>query len=104
MADHCVRISRSLLTDPIDLRVSEKDLDLKRARQLAEEKAKEVSGSPMLLAWYDGKRGKYSPDVECCGEEKPAWLIYAESRGGSITVDINDEEYVFVFYDFARES
>jgi hypothetical protein len=40
--------------------------------------------------------------VECCGDEKPAWLIYAESRGGRIVVDINDEDFIFVYLDADR--
>jgi hypothetical protein len=102
MADNCIHVTRDMLTDPIHMRVSE-ELDLTEARTLADRKAGEVSGDPMLLAWYDRKRGIFSPDVACCGEDKPAWLIYAESRGGNITVDINDEEYVFVYYDYQTE-
>ena len=51
----------------------------------------------MLLAWYDGKTGDYVPKTECGVGDKPAWIIYAESRGGDITIDINDEEYVFIY-------
>jgi hypothetical protein len=53
----------------------------------------------MLLAWYEKKTGRYSPPVECCGKEKPSWVVYAESRGGNITIDINKEEYVFIYAD-----
>jgi len=102
MADSCISVTKDMLTRPIHLTVTEA-LDLTRARTLADQKAREVSGDPMLLSWYDRKRGIFSPDVECCGEDKPAWLIYAESRGGNITVDINDEEYVFVYYDYEAD-
>lgn len=51
----------------------------------------------MLLAWYDRKRGRFSPNVVCCSERKPGWVVYAESRGGNITIDINDESYVFIY-------
>jgi hypothetical protein len=51
----------------------------------------------MLLAWYNGRTGEFSPKVTCCGEDKPTWLIYAESRGGDLVIDINDEAYVFVY-------
>jgi len=72
-------------------------LDLMSARAIADHKARELSSDPMLLAWFDGKNGKFSPDVICCGTEKPTWLVYAESRGGDIAVDINNEDYVFVY-------
>lgn len=102
MTNNCVSVTKAILTDPIDLKVSDERLDLSRAKEVADRKAKEIGSDPMLLAWYDAKTGRYSPDVECCGEDKPAWLIYAESRGGHITVDINDEEFVFVYLDYAR--
>jgi hypothetical protein len=52
----------------------------------------------MLLSWFDKKSGRYSPhEAECCPEGKPSWVEYARSRGGSLTIDINDEEFVFVF-------
>ena len=51
----------------------------------------------MLLAWYDRGAGAFSPQVTCCGDAKPAWLIYAESRGGDLVIDINEEAYVFVY-------
>ena len=51
----------------------------------------------MLLAWYDRGAGTFSPQVTCCGDDKPAWLIYAESRGGDLVIDINEEAYVFVY-------
>ena len=42
---------------------------------------------------YEGSTGSFSPHVECCSEHKPGWVVYAESRGGHITIDINDEAY-----------
>jgi hypothetical protein len=51
----------------------------------------------MLLAWYNGGTGAFSPQVPCCGDDRPGWLIYAESRGGNLVIDINDEAYVFVY-------
>ena len=51
----------------------------------------------MLLAWYDQGAGRFSPQVTCCSDDKPAWLVYAESRGGDLVIDINGESYVFVY-------
>ncbi len=56
-----------------------------------------ISEQPMLLAWFDRKAGKSTPDVICFGTRKPNWLVYAERRGGTLSVDINDQEYVFVY-------
>ncbi len=92
-----------MLTNPINVNTEEKKLDFASAKLIADQKAKEVAHEPMLLSWYDSERGRFSPDVECCGEDKPAWLIYAESRGGNITIDVNDEQYVFIYVESRQE-
>ena len=92
----CVVLRREMLKDPIHLKVAEK-LDFSRARALADKQARRAAAEPMLLAWYNGVTGEFSPQVTCCGEDKPTWLIYAENRGGDLVIDINDEAYVFVY-------
>jgi len=98
--EECVALTRDMLKNPVHLQVKDEDLDFARAKQLADKEAQKVTADPMLLAWYNGKTGQYSPPVACCGEDRPTWLIYAESRGGNIYIDINDLEYVFVYRPF----
>jgi hypothetical protein len=93
--------TRDVLTNPVMIR-QEGPIDFAQARKVAEQKARELSVDPMLLAWYEAKSGKFSPPVECCSETKPGWIVYAESRGGTITIDINDEEYVFIYLDVSE--
>ncbi len=92
----CTILRSDMLSGAIHVRETE-PLDFERAKFVADSKAREFSSEAMLLSWFDGKTGKYSPDVICCGTEKPTWLVYAESRGGTLSVDINDEDYVFVY-------
>ncbi|MEJ2671683.1 MAG: AF1514 family protein [Deltaproteobacteria bacterium] len=94
--DECIALRREMLKDPIHLQVAE-EVDFAQARALADRRAAEIGSEPMLLAWYNGRTGEFSPKVTCCGEDKPTWLIYAESRGGDLVIDINDEAYVFVY-------
>ena len=96
MAD-CIPLSREMLKDPIDIGVADEPLDFARARAIAEARARQEDPEPMLLAWHDRATGRFSPQVTCCGDDKPAWLIYAESRGGDLVIDINHEAYVFVY-------
>ena len=86
---------KSFLTNPIHIK--SESLDFKTAKQIATQKARQLCSDPMLLAWYEGKTGDYVPKTECGAGDRPAWIIYAESRGGDITIDINDEEYVFIY-------
>ncbi len=95
--DSCIPLSREMLRDPIDIDVTDVPLDFSRARAIAEARARQEAADPMLLAWYDRGAGRFSPQVTCCGDNKPAWLIYAESRGGDLVIDINGEAYVFVY-------
>jgi hypothetical protein len=93
----CVKLTHQMLTSPITVAIPGEALTFLTSREIADSKAKAVSSDAMLLAWFDKKTGKVSPTVECCREDKPGWLVYAESRGGNIAIDINDEEYVFIY-------
>lgn len=92
----CKLVDKQMLTNAIDVSANA-NLSFGEAREIADQKASEVTDEPMLMAWYEKKTGKFSPQVECCSEEKPGWLVYAESRGGNVIVDINSQEYVFVY-------
>jgi hypothetical protein len=96
--EKCEILTRKELTNPVMIYTGS-PLDFGQAREVADQKARELGAEPMLLAWYEAKSGKFSPPVECCSEKKPGWIVYAESRGGTITIDINDEEYVFIYLD-----
>jgi len=95
----CSSMHRSFLTSPVDVITEDPVPDFPTAKLLADQKAMELAEAPMLLGWYDSRRGRFSPDVECCSEEKPGWIVYAESRGGHITIDINNEQFVFIYCD-----
>jgi hypothetical protein len=94
----CTYVTKDMLSHPIEVRTEAgADLDFHRARALADEQVRKVEPDPMLLAWFDKKEARFSPNVTCCGTDKPTWLVYADSCGGDISVDVNDEEYVFVY-------
>jgi len=73
------------------------DLDQEAAQALAKKQAKELCDDPMLLAWSSGKTGEYYPKTECGRTDKPAWMVFAESRGADMAVNINDGEYIFLY-------
>lgn len=93
----CPVLRKDMLRNPVLVRVADEGLDFVKAKEVADREAGKRSRDPMLLAWYDGRTGRFSPQVTCCGEDKPAWLVFAESRGGDTVIDINDEAYVFVY-------
>ena len=81
----------------IVLKSDKGDLDFEEARDLAKQRAKDSCEDPMLLSWYQGKTGESYPNMECGPGDKPAWIVFAESRGGDLTIDINEGQYVFIF-------
>ncbi len=85
------------LGNHINVNIDNPVLDFESAKDSAKQKAKDTCADPMLLSWYDGKTGESYPNIECGPGEKPAWIQYAESRGGDLTIDINDGQYVFIF-------
>jgi hypothetical protein len=81
----------------IQIKVDAPTLDFVKAKDLAKLKAKEYCADPMLLSWYQGKTGASYPNLECGPGEKPAWVVYSESRGGDITIDFNEGQYIFIY-------
>ena len=73
------------------------DVEFSAAQVLARAEASRFLTEPMVLSWLNRQTGQRSPNVDCCGKEgKEAWEIYAESRGGTLRVEIGDR-YTFIF-------
>ena len=93
----CERPNKDMLPTPVHLKIGD-DLDFEKAQRIAKDQARAYYSGSMLLSWFDRKSGRYSPhEAECCIEGKPSWVEYGRSRGGNLTIDINDEEFVFLF-------
>ena len=72
------------------------ELDFDTAQRLAQALAARRGAEAMLVAWFDRRRGRASPEVPEC-QHRPGWLVYAQSHGGNLRVDVNGGEYVFIF-------
>ena len=81
----------------IKVEIDNPKLDFIEAKDIAKQKAKETCADPMLLSWYQGETGESYPNLECGPGDKPAWITFAESRGGDLTVDINAGQFVFIY-------
>ena len=81
----------------IKVEIDNPGLDFIEAKDIAKQKAKETCADPMLLSWYQGETGESYPNLECGPGDKPAWITFAESRGGDLTVDINAGQFVFIY-------
>jgi Domain of unknown function (DUF5619) len=92
-----------MLPNPIPLRIEDPDLDFVKAYQASKRMAGEIGSDPMLLSWYDRKRGRYSPEEVTCGGGTTPWITFAVSRGADITIVVNDGEYVFIYLDYIKK-
>lgn len=95
----CVDLKKKMLPGPVAVKTDDPNCSFTTARIIADQKVAELAENPMLLAWYDSTTKNFSPDVTCCSDDKPGWLVYSESRGGSISITINEEQFVFVYAD-----
>ena len=85
------------LGNHIKILIDDNELDYVKAKEIAKDKANELTKDPMLLSWYCGKTGEYFPKLECGTWDKPVWIIFAESRGADLAININDGEYIFLY-------
>jgi hypothetical protein len=74
----------------IKIQVDDEDLDFVKTRDIAKEKAKKLSADLMLLSWYSGKTGEFYPKLDCGSWDRPVWIVFAESRGADIAVNIEN--------------
>jgi hypothetical protein len=75
----------------------ELSVEFNDAQKMATQQARRFLADPMIMSWQDRRTGRHAPDVSCCGADgKEAWEIYAESRGGTLRVQVGDE-YIFIF-------
>lgn len=94
----CELPTAEMFNDAIHLYIGSGDLTFEEAQRTAYSHARSYAEDPLLVSWFDRKKGAYSPSaVECSDRSQPSWLSYARSRGGEVTIDINDEDYIFVF-------
>jgi hypothetical protein len=80
------------------LYIDDPDVNFEWAQHVAFERVKKYDSDPMLVGWYDRKKGKVSPSESCEDKEsEPGWVRYAKSHGGNLTVNVNDGEYIFIY-------
>jgi hypothetical protein len=79
----------------IGVTVTGRALDFGAAQLVAEALARSC-GQAQVLAWYDRAAGRESPQLPPSGD-KPGWLAYAEEQAGTLKVDVNHGEYIFMF-------
>lgn len=94
-------VTYEMLINPVKLTMNNGP-DFKAAKKSADTKASDIFQDPMLLAWFDKKAQSHSPTMICGCGEKPSWLAYAQLRGGSLSIVINEGEFLFIYRDNSK--
>jgi len=83
--------------ESINLSIDDADLDLAAASAVAKQKARALDRNAMMLSYHSAKTGEFWPNYECGGGGRPPWVVFAESRGYNLKIDINNGEYEFFY-------
>ena len=83
--------------ETVALTVEDPDLDLAAASQLAKTEARNINSNAMMLSYHSEKTGEFWPAYDCGGNGRPPWIVFAESRGYNLKIDINKGEYEFFY-------
>jgi hypothetical protein len=86
--------------DTVNLDSDDPQLDLATASALAKKTARELDRNAMMLSYHSAKTGEFWPSYDCGGGGRPPWIVFAESRGYNLKIDINNGEYEFFYLRF----
>jgi hypothetical protein len=86
------------LINPVKIKRDPSGLDFSAAQYIADEKVKSLGSDCTLVSWYNAITGESYPADEKKGSSgKPGWLTHAELCNCDTTVDINNEQFVFIY-------
>jgi hypothetical protein len=85
------------LIEPVEIRDSDVATNRGAAQGLSTRKVREIYPDAMLLAWYDRHSGESRPRLGCDFGDKPGWIVFAENRGGDLSISVNDGEFIFIY-------
>ncbi len=83
--------------ETVKLTIDEPDLDFDTARATAKAKARAINPNAMQLAWFNRETGQGFPNYDCGPGDRPPWRVFADARGGNLTIDINDGTFIFIY-------
>ena len=100
MAEIPVSSEQTKAPEIIKLRIEDPDLNFEKACDLSRIRAREIDKDAMMLAWFNRRNGEGFPDYDCGAGDKPPWRVFADARGGNLTIDVNDGEFIFIYLKF----
>ncbi len=92
----CEFTARGKLAEPVHVTISDPHCDFHCAMEIAKAIAQSSKCNPMLIGSYDNVTGIWSPK-KTCPENEPECTTCMSFESGDLAVDVNDQDYVFVF-------
>lgn len=86
-----------LIPNVVHLDIDQSRCDFECAKEAALDEARSYDNAPKLVSWFDKRHQSFYPEGECCVEGEPSWLSYGAANGADLTIDIGNEDYVFMF-------
>jgi hypothetical protein len=83
--------------ETVKLTIEDSELDFDTARAQAKARALEINRNAMQLAWFNRETGQGFPDYDCGSGDRPPWRVFADARGGNLTIDVNDGAFIFIY-------
>jgi hypothetical protein len=81
-----------------NLSITGEYIDFDSARDAALALVSVEIAEPMLISWCDRERNIHSPScLKCEIKGKPGWDVYGLNHGGRFRVNINNEQYIFIY-------
>lgn len=86
--------------ETVKLNITDPDLTFEKASDLTRTRAREINKDAMMLAWFNRRSGEGFPDYDCGPGDRPPWQVFADARGGNLTIDVNEGEFIFIYLKF----
>lgn len=81
----------------VKLTIDDPALDFDAARIQAKARALAINRNAMQLAWFNRQTGQGFPDYHCGAGDRAPWQVFADARGGNLTIDVNDGAFIFIY-------
>lgn len=85
-----------LVFETLQMTITDDAMPFAEVSAQVKRQARQINKEAMMLSWYNGRTGKGYPDYEC-GNQRPFWEMYADSRGSNLKIVVNDGDYVFYY-------
>lgn len=86
-----------LIPSVVELEIDDPQCDFECVKKAATTEAHSYDCTSKLVSWFDRKRETFFSPGGSCVKGMPSWVEYGAMQGADLTIDVNHEDYVFMF-------